>query len=45
MKWIREIGPGILIAEAFIGSGTITLCTTMFKAKYSIRHRILQGQL
>ena len=27
MKWIREIGPGILIAAAFIGPGTVTLCT------------------
>ena len=27
MKWIREIGQGILIAAAFIGPGTVTLCT------------------
>ena len=27
MKWFREIGPGILIAAAFIGPGTVTLCT------------------
>ena len=27
MKWTREIGPGILIAAAFIGPGTVTLCT------------------
>ena len=27
MKWIREIGPGILVAAAFIGPGTVTLCT------------------
>ena len=24
MKWIREIGPGILVAAAFIGPGTVT---------------------
>ncbi|MDG2476222.1 MAG: Nramp family divalent metal transporter [Flavobacteriaceae bacterium] len=27
MKWIRDIGPGVLIAAAFIGPGTVTLCT------------------
>lgn len=27
MKWYRDIGPGILIAAAFIGPGTVTLCT------------------
>ena len=27
MKWFREIGPGVLIAAAFIGPGTVTLCT------------------
>tara|TARA_B100000575_G_scaffold201924_1_gene163650 strand:+ start:19972 stop:21162 length:1191 start_codon:yes stop_codon:yes gene_type:complete len=27
MKWIKEIGPGVLIAAAFIGPGTVTLCT------------------
>ena len=27
MKWISDIGPGILIAAAFIGPGTVTLCT------------------
>ena len=27
MKWFRDIGPGILIAAAFIGPGTVTLCT------------------
>lgn len=27
MKWCRDIGPGILIAAAFIGPGTVTLCT------------------
>ena len=27
MKWIRDIGPGALIAAAFIGPGTVTLCT------------------
>ena len=27
MKWIKDIGPGVLIAAAFIGPGTVTLCT------------------
>ena len=27
MKWVKEIGPGVLIAAAFIGPGTVTLCT------------------
>ncbi len=27
MKWLRDIGPGALIAAAFIGPGTVTLCT------------------
>ena len=27
MKWLRDIGPGVLIAAAFIGPGTVTLCT------------------
>lgn len=27
MKWPRDIGPGVLIAAAFIGPGTVTLCT------------------
>ena len=27
MKWFRDIGPGVLIAAAFIGPGTVTLCT------------------
>ena len=27
MKWSRDIGPGVLIAAAFIGPGTVTLCT------------------
>ena len=27
MKWFRDIGPGALIAAAFIGPGTVTLCT------------------
>ena len=27
MKWYRDIGPGVLIAAAFIGPGTVTLCT------------------
>ena len=27
MKWFRDIGPGVLIAPAFIGPGTVTLCT------------------
>jgi len=27
MKWIKDIGPGVLIAAAFIGPGTVTLCS------------------
>jgi manganese transport protein len=27
VKWIKNIGPGTLIAAAFIGPGTVTLCT------------------
>ena len=27
MKWVNDIGPGVLIAAAFIGPGTVTLCT------------------
>ena len=27
MKWIKDVGPGVLIAAAFIGPGTVTLCT------------------
>ena len=27
MKWIKDIGPGALIAAAFIGPGTVTLCS------------------
>ena len=27
MRWLRDIGPGVLIAAAFIGPGTVTLCT------------------
>ena len=27
MKWFSDIGPGALIAAAFIGPGTVTLCT------------------
>ncbi len=27
IKWFRNIGPGTLIAAAFIGPGTVTLCT------------------
>ena len=27
MKWFRDIGPGVLIAAAFIGPGTVTLCS------------------
>lgn len=27
MKWFGDIGPGVLIAAAFIGPGTVTLCT------------------
>ena len=26
-KWINNIGPGPLIAAAFIGPGTVTLCS------------------
>lgn len=26
-KWFRNIGPGTLVAAAFIGPGTVTLCT------------------
>jgi manganese transport protein len=26
-KWVKNIGPGTLIAAAFIGPGTVTLCT------------------
>lgn len=26
-KWIQNIGPGTLVAAAFIGPGTVTLCT------------------
>ena len=42
MKWIREIGPGILIAAAIIGPGTVTLCTIMFKTKDSIRYKFFK---
>jgi len=27
MKWLKDVGPGVLIAAAFIGPGTVTLCT------------------
>lgn len=27
LKWIRNIGPGTLVAAAFIGPGTVTVCT------------------
>ena len=27
MRLFRDIGPGVLIAAAFIGPGTVTLCT------------------
>jgi len=27
LKWIKNIGPGTLVAAAFIGPGTVTLCT------------------
>ncbi|KOY51037.1 Nramp family divalent metal transporter [Polaribacter dokdonensis] len=27
-KWFQNIGPGTLVAAAFIGPGTVTLCTT-----------------
>ncbi|MGB5364374.1 MAG: divalent metal cation transporter, partial [Aureibaculum sp.] len=26
-KWFKNIGPGTLVAAAFIGPGTVTLCT------------------
>ena len=26
-KWFQNIGPGTLVAAAFIGPGTVTLCT------------------
>ena len=26
-KWIKNIGPGPIIAAAFIGPGTVTVCT------------------
>jgi len=26
-KWFKNIGPGVLVAAAFIGPGTVTLCT------------------
>lgn len=26
-KWFQNIGPGTLIAAAFIGPGTVTICT------------------
>lgn len=27
LKWIKNIGPGTLVAAAFIGPGTVTICT------------------
>lgn len=27
IKWFKNIGPGVLIAAAFIGPGTVTVCT------------------
>lgn len=27
VKWFKNIGPGVLVAAAFIGPGTVTLCT------------------
>ncbi len=27
MNWIKDVGPGVLIAAAFIGPGTVTLCS------------------
>lgn len=27
IKWFKNIGPGVLVAAAFIGPGTVTLCT------------------
>ena len=26
-SWLKNIGPGTLVAAAFIGPGTVTLCT------------------
>lgn len=26
-KWLKELGPGILVSAAFIGPGTVTVCT------------------
>ena len=26
-KWLKNSGPGTLVAAAFIGPGTVTLCT------------------
>jgi Mn2+/Fe2+ NRAMP family transporter len=39
MKWFRDIGPGVLIAAAFIGPGTVTLCTfsTIILQEMSLR--------
>ena len=27
INWLKNIGPGPLVAAAFIGPGTVTLCT------------------
>ena len=27
IKWFKNIGPGVLVTAAFIGPGTVTLCT------------------
>ncbi|VAW21535.1 Manganese transport protein MntH, partial [hydrothermal vent metagenome] len=27
IKWFKNTGPGVLVAAAFIGPGTVTLCT------------------
>ncbi len=27
MKWLRNVGPGVLVSAAFIGPGTVTVCT------------------
>ncbi len=27
MKWFKNLGPGVLVTAAFIGPGTVTLCT------------------
>lgn len=27
MKWLKNVGPGVLVTAAFIGPGTVTVCT------------------